>query len=154
MRCVYKFLGIIFDFFNYFFFFFLSFFHTPFSLFLFFNSVHFFFSIIPPNPSNGQYMRIQYYPVLPVHVCVLVLCVYKFIYPFWLQCVEVSFYIDTHRFALQLLQITSPHLNHFFSLFLSGSVDYRAYTYVLHAKYTEPYTQSRYITCTVWSVDG
>lgn len=38
------------------------------------------------------------------------LCVYPF------DCSVYWYLIDTHRFALELLQITSPHLNHFFLL--------------------------------------
>lgn len=126
--------GIFFDFFNYFLFFLflshsfwlfsLSFFHTPFSLFLLMCTtiIRFtFFSIISPNPSNSQYMRIQYYPVLPVHVCVHVLCVCMNIY------IYIRFDCSVYRYLFILIRIGSHYsycklLHHTLIIFFSFSL--------------------------------
>lgn len=52
--------------------------------------------------------------VQPIRENPILSCVMLCVYPF--DCSVYWYLIDTHRFALELLQITSPHLNHFFLL--------------------------------------
>lgn len=74
-----------------------------------------------------------------VHVCMCVSVLTA-------VCVSVSC-IDTHRFALQLLQITSPHLNHFFFFFSSCSLARLAIEHIHKHRHslarTHTQTQSR-----------
>lgn len=56
--------------------------------------------------------------VQPIRENPILSCVMLCVYPF--DCSVYWYLIDTHRFALELLQITSPHLNHFFCCSLAS----------------------------------
>lgn len=74
--------------------------------------------------------------VQPIRENPILSCVMLCVYPF--DCSVYWYLIDTHRFALELLQITSPHLNHFFCCSLASIAHAHtriAFLWIFHLKY-------------------